>query len=127
MKRIALSGIILPWLILFSYIGSNSYSQTQLANRSTVTIKSISDGVDFLMELYSLRRAYIDLNSNYSIYRWKAEITLKAAVETVISNQQKEVDHWKLAWEDENKWYKKFWFGATVATIVMVAIAMLVK
>ena len=95
--------------------------------RSTVTLGDISDGVDFLIGFYHLKRAYVKLDNNFANYRYMAEITLQDKVGEVTANMQKEVDHWKLAWEQDNKWYNKFWFGATVATAIMVLTMFLSK
>ena len=89
--------------------------------RSTVTLGDISESTDFLIELYNLRRAYFDLDVNFATHRYQAEIVLESAVAEAIYSQQKEVDHWKFAWEQDNKFYDTFWFGAgTMGTIVLI-------
>ena len=56
-----------------------------------------------------------------------AEITLQDKVGEVTANIQKEIDFWNNAWEQDNKWYSTFWFGATTATVVIILIMFLVK
>lgn len=95
--------------------------------RSTVTIGNISDGVDYMMELYNLRRAYFDLDNNFANYRYTAEIVLQDKVGEVTVNMQKEIDYWKLAWENDNKWYDTFWFGLLTGVITIVALTFAVN
>ena len=95
--------------------------------KSTVTLGDISDGTDFLIELYNLKRAYVELDNNFAHYRYTAEITLQDTVGEVTADMQKEIDYWKMAWEQDNKFYDTFWFGAGTAGIVILAIMFLVK
>ena len=95
--------------------------------RSTVTLGDVSNGTDFLIELYNLKRAYVGLDQNFAHYRLLAESKLRDAVEIAVADLKEENKHWKAAYDQENKWYKTFWFGATAATIVIVLIAVLVR
>lgn len=43
---------------------------------------------------------------------------LRNAVKEAIGTKDNEIDYWKNAYEQENKWYKSFWFGIAVGVVV---------
>ncbi|MCP4394527.1 MAG: hypothetical protein GY804_09720 [Alphaproteobacteria bacterium] len=96
--------------------------ETNPLSRSSLNVGQVGDGIDLLIELSQLRRAYVDLEANYANYRTTAEIDLKNAVNDLNEIKQAEVDFWQDAYEQENKWYKSFWAGLAAGFIAAVAI-----
>ena len=102
---------------------SGSYAQSQA--RSTLNLSQVSDGVDLLIELGQLRRAYTSLEGNFSLYKGSVQVLIKQAVDEVVASKDGEIKHWKVAYEQENAWYnnKFLWLGMGVASTVIIIIA----
>ena len=79
------------------------------------------DAIDLLIELSNLRRAYADLQSNYILYQIDLE-NIKAGNKDLDKMRKVEIEFWKDAYEQENKWYKSFWFGLACGVTGAVAI-----
>jgi len=76
----------------------------------------LPDAIDLLIELGQLRRAYVDLQSNYLLYQMDVEI-IQSGVNDVKKMKDNEIRFWKGAYEQENVWYKSVWFGIAIGVV----------
>ena len=106
---------ILSLLIVCFFTTSESYSQNLHPLQGEVN-KALPDAIDLLIELGQLRRAYVDLQSNYLLYQMDVEM-IKGASDDLMNMKINEIIFWKKAYYQENVWYKSVWFGIAIGVI----------
>lgn len=107
---------ILSLLIVCSCFTSAGLAQNYRPLSEEVN-KALPDAIDLLIELGQLRRAYSDLQGNFLQYQIDTDIMLRNAVNEAIGTKDDEIEHWKVAYEQENKWYKSLWFGIAIGVV----------
>jgi len=107
---------ILSLLIVCFFTTSESYSQNLHPLQNEIN-KALPDAIDLLIELGQLRRAYVDLQSNYILYQMDVEM-IQSGVNDVKRMKDNEIRFWRGAYEQENVWYKSVWFGIAVGAVV---------
>jgi len=79
-----------------------------------------------LIELGQLRYAYADLQNNYSNYQEDVKY-IRLGFNDLIDMKNNEINYWHTAYDQENKWYKTFWFGLACGLITSAAVVFAVK
>ena len=115
--------LILNLWIVFSSISSRNLAQS--LHPSNEVEKAIPDAITLLMELGQLRRAYVDLQGNYSHYRESVNTLIKQAIDEITEAKDKEIKHWQTAYNEKNSfWNNKYlWLALGVVSTIAIVYA----
>ena len=84
--------------------------------------EAIPDAITLLVELGQLRRAYVDLQGNYSNYRESVNTLLKQAVDDVTEAKDKEIEHWQMAFDEKNSFWENKYLWLAIGVVSTVAV-----
>ena len=113
--------LILSMLIAFSCLSSRSYAQILLPLNTEVE-EAIPDAITLLVELGQLRRAYVDLQGNYSNYRETVNTLIKQATDEVSEDKDKEIKYWQTAYNEKNSFWNNKYLWLAMGVISTIAI-----